>query len=47
MDRDYQPGDFMEAYLPRKTLHLVGVILFPGNIIATGWWKRWPLVSQR
>ncbi|HEY7986522.1 MAG TPA: DUF2269 family protein [Methylophilaceae bacterium] len=27
------------SYLWLKTLHLVGVILFLGNIIITGWWK--------
>ncbi len=29
----------MDAYLLLKTLHLLGVILFLGNIIVTGWWK--------
>ena len=29
----------MDAYLLLKTVHLVGVILFLGNIIVTGWWK--------
>jgi len=29
----------METYLILKTLHIVGVILFLGNIIITGWWK--------
>jgi uncharacterized membrane protein len=32
-------GDFMDAYLLLKTLHLLGVILFLGNIIVTGRWK--------
>ena len=27
------------AYLWLKTLHILGVILFLGNIIITGWWK--------
>lgn len=27
------------AYLWLKSLHLLGVILFLGNIIVTGWWK--------
>lgn len=27
------------SYLALKTLHIVGVILFLGNIIVTGWWK--------
>mgnify|MGYP006910914280 CR=1 FL=1 len=26
-------------YLLYKSLHLLGVILFMGNIIITGWWK--------
>lgn len=26
-------------YLLIKSLHLLGVILFVGNIIVTGWWK--------
>ncbi|WP_290869170.1 DUF2269 domain-containing protein [Aquabacterium sp.] len=26
-------------YLLLKTLHLVGVVLFLGNIVVTGWWK--------
>lgn len=29
----------VELYLVMKTLHLVGAILFVGNIIVTGWWK--------
>ena len=29
----------MDAYLLLKTLHLLGVVLFLGNIIVTGWWK--------
>ena len=29
----------MDTYLLLKTLHLIGVILFLGNIIVTGWWK--------
>ncbi len=28
-----------KAYLWLKSLHLLGVILFLGNIIITGWWK--------
>ena len=27
------------SYLWLKTLHLLGVVLFLGNIIVTGWWK--------
>ena len=29
----------MDSYLVFKTVHLVGVVLFLGNIIVTGWWK--------
>jgi len=28
-----------ETYLVLKTLHIVGAVLFLGNIIVTGWWK--------
>jgi len=30
------------AYLWLKTLHVLGAVLFLGNIIVTGWWKVWP-----
>lgn len=29
----------MDTYLLLKFLHLLGVVLFLGNIIVTGWWK--------
>jgi uncharacterized membrane protein len=29
----------MDSYLVLKTLHIVGAVLFIGNIIVTGWWK--------
>mgnify|MGYP001182239694 FL=1 len=29
----------METYLALKSLHILGVVLFVGNIIVTGWWK--------
>lgn len=29
----------METYLILKTIHIIGAILFLGNIIITGWWK--------
>jgi uncharacterized membrane protein len=29
----------MDKYLLLKTLHIVGVVLFLGNIVVTGWWK--------
>jgi uncharacterized membrane protein len=29
----------MDSYLLLKTLHIVGVVLFIGNIIVTAWWK--------
>lgn len=29
----------MDTYLALKSLHLLGVVLFVGNIIVTGWWK--------
>lgn len=29
----------MDAYSLLKSLHIVGVILFVGNIIVTAWWK--------
>ncbi|OAD18701.1 integral membrane protein [Candidatus Thiomargarita nelsonii] len=29
----------MNTYLTLKSLHLLGVIIFLGNIIVTGWWK--------
>jgi len=29
----------VDSYLVLKTLHIVGAILFLGNIIVTGWWK--------
>ncbi len=32
-------GDVMDTYLLLKFLHLLGVVLFLGNIIVTGWWK--------
>ncbi len=28
------------SYLWLKTIHLLGVVLFLGNIIVTGWWKN-------
>ena len=28
-----------DSYLWLKTIHLLGVVLFLGNIIITGWWK--------
>ena len=28
-----------DTYLWLKLLHIIGVILFMGNIIVTGWWK--------
>jgi len=30
----------METYLILKTVHIIGAILFLGNIIITGWWKH-------
>ena len=29
----------MNTYLLLKSLHILGVVLFLGNIIVTGWWK--------
>lgn len=29
----------MDSYLLLKSVHLVGVVIFVGNIIVTGWWK--------
>ena len=29
----------MNTYLLLKSLHILGIILFIGNIIITGWWK--------
>lgn len=29
----------MDTYLAFKSLHLLGVVVFLGNIIVTGWWK--------
>lgn len=29
----------MNTYLILKSLHIIGAILFLGNIIVTGWWK--------
>ena len=29
----------MDSYPFLKTLHLVGVVMFVGNIVVTGWWK--------
>ncbi|HVI51555.1 MAG TPA: DUF2269 family protein [Candidatus Sulfotelmatobacter sp.] len=29
----------MDSYLLLKSLHLLGVVLFIGNIVVTGWWK--------
>ena len=29
----------MDSYLLLKTVHLVGAVLFIGNIVVTGWWK--------
>ncbi len=29
----------MQTYLAMKSLHILGVVLFVGNIIVTGWWK--------
>ena len=34
-----QLGGGMDSYLIYKTLHLIGVIAFIGNIAVTGWWK--------
>lgn len=32
-------GAAMDTYSLLKSLHIVGIILFVGNIIVTGWWK--------
>ena len=29
----------MDTYLILKTIHIIGAVLFLGNIIITGWWK--------
>lgn len=29
----------MDGYLLLKSLHILGVVLFIGNIVVTGWWK--------
>jgi len=29
----------MDTYLLLKTVHIIGAVLFLGNIIITGWWK--------
>lgn len=29
----------MQTYLVLKSLHVLGAVLFVGNIIVTGWWK--------
>jgi uncharacterized membrane protein len=29
----------MDSYLFLKTIHLVGVVIFIGNIVVTAWWK--------
>ncbi len=29
----------MDSYLIFKTIHIVGVVIFVGNIAVTGWWK--------
>ena len=29
----------MNTYLALKSLHILGVVLFVGNIVVTGWWK--------
>ncbi len=29
----------MQTYLALKSLHLLGVVMFVGNIVVTGWWK--------
>lgn len=29
----------MQTYLALKSLHILGVVLFVGNIVVTGWWK--------
>lgn len=29
----------MDSYQLLKSLHIIGVVLFIGNIIVTGWWK--------
>jgi len=29
----------MDNYLLLKSLHVLGVVIFLGNIIVTGWWK--------
>ncbi len=31
--------EMMDTYLLLKSLHILGVVLFLGNIIVTGWWK--------
>ncbi|MGH8119665.1 MAG: DUF2269 family protein [Gammaproteobacteria bacterium] len=28
-----------DAYLTLKSLHILGAVIFLGNIIVTGWWK--------
>ena len=29
----------MDGYAALKSLHIIGVVLFVGNIVVTGWWK--------
>jgi len=36
----------MQYYLILKTLHILGAILFLGNIIVTGFWKAYADMSQ-
>ncbi len=35
-----------DGYLWLKSLHILGVVLFLGNIIVTGWWKAMADVSR-
>jgi uncharacterized membrane protein len=36
----------MDSYLALKTLHLIGVVIFIGNIIVTAWWKAMADVTR-
>ena len=41
-ERKYGKEQLMDnSYLWLKVIHLLGVVMFLGNIIITGWWKFW------
>ena len=39
LDKNAIAEALMDTYSILKTVHLIGVVMFLGNIVVTGWWK--------